>query len=69
MVKFHFSILTRSGQKIDSLAIMGKDREEAERKLRQMYRQCEVVRCDLRPAAGKYSRSAAPNVTLTLVSK
>ncbi len=57
MVKFHFSILTRSGQKLDSLAIMGRDRDEAERKLRQMYRDCEVLRCGLNPVAEKRMRA------------
>ncbi|WP_334186869.1 hypothetical protein [Noviherbaspirillum sp.] len=69
MVKFHFSILTRSGQKIDSLAIMGRDRDEAERKLRQMYRDCEVLRCGLQPAVEKRIRAAPADAVLSLVSK
>lgn len=48
MEKFHFSILARNRLKIDSIAIMGKDREDAERKLRQMYRYCEVLTCETR---------------------
>lgn len=68
MVKFHFSILTRSGQKLDSLAIMGRDRDEAERKLRQMYRDCEVLRCGLNPAE-KRMRAAPAEPILSLASK
>ena len=53
MEKFHFSILARNRLKIDSIAIMGKDREDAERKLRQMYRYCEVLSCETRAATSK----------------
>jgi hypothetical protein len=45
MVKFDFSIRTRNAQKIDGIVIMGRDQEDAERKLRQMYRHCEVLLC------------------------
>lgn len=44
MQKFDFSIRTRDGQLIRRLIIAGRDQEEAERKLKQMYRHCEVVR-------------------------
>lgn len=46
MQKFDFSILTRDGQKVESIVIAGKDEAEAERKLRQMYRYCEIVSCN-----------------------
>lgn len=45
MQKYDFSIKTRSGQFIEHLKIMGKTQEDAERKLNQMYRHCEIVRC------------------------
>jgi hypothetical protein len=48
MLKFDFSVKTREGQKLESICIFGKDRDDAERKLRQMYRQCEVLRCDIK---------------------
>ena len=44
MQKFDFSIRTRDGQLINRLMIAGRDQEEAERKLKQMYRHCEIVR-------------------------
>lgn len=53
MMKFQFSILTQNRLKIDSISIMGKDREDAERKLRQMYRYCEVISCDVKSGATK----------------
>ncbi len=43
MQKYIFSIRTRDGQLIRSLTIAGRDQEEAERKLKQMYRYCEIV--------------------------
>jgi hypothetical protein len=43
--KFDFSIRTRDGQLVRRLIIAGRDQEEAERKLKQMYRHCEIVRC------------------------
>ena len=44
MQKYDFSIRTRDGQLIKRLMIAARDREEAERKLKQMYRNCEIVR-------------------------
>lgn len=45
MQKFCFSIRTRDGLPIARLMISGRDQEEAERKLKQMYRLCEIVSC------------------------
>ena len=45
MQKFCFSIRTRDGLPIARLKISGKDQQEAERKLKQMYRFCEIVNC------------------------
>lgn len=52
MLKFHFSIRTRAGLKVDRIVIGGRDPEEAERKLRQMYRQCEVLCCTVQHPDG-----------------
>ncbi len=43
MQKFSFSIRTRDGLLIKRLMIAGRDQEDAERKLKQMYRHCEIV--------------------------
>jgi len=43
MRKFGFRIRTRGGSVVDNLTIQGRDREEAERKLRQVYHHCEVL--------------------------
>jgi len=64
MLKYDFSVKTREGQKLESICIFGKDRDDAERKLRQMYRNCEVLRCDIkntiqRPGFGVQTQSMA----------
>lgn len=46
MHKFCFSIRTRDGLPIARLTIPGQDRAEAERKLKQMYRHCEILACE-----------------------
>ena len=68
MLKFDFSIQTRDGQKIESIVIAGRDQEDAERKLRQMYRQCEVLRCRIK-SDGKQGQSTSLEEILSLISK
>ena len=43
MRKFGFRIQTRGGSVVENLVIHGRDREEAERKLRQVYHHCTVL--------------------------
>jgi len=50
MTRFGFCIRTRSGQRVDNLSIVAATRDIAERRLRQMYLQCEIVAC--RESAG-----------------
>lgn len=45
MLKFDFSVKTRDGQKVESIQIHGRDMQDAERKLRQMYIHCEITSC------------------------
>ncbi len=59
MQKYAFSIKTRSGQFIERIVIAGKDREDAERKLNQMYRYCEIVNCEQLSHAAAQKRMAA----------
>lgn len=70
MVKFDFSILTRDGQKVESIVIAARDEADAERKLKQMYRYCEVISCN----AKQQEDAKAPQVMsvediLSLISK
>jgi hypothetical protein len=41
--KFGFRIQTRGGSVVENLAILGRDREEAEKKLRQIYHHCTIL--------------------------
>jgi hypothetical protein len=43
LTKYAFSIRTRAGLMLDQLMIPGRDIEDAERKLRQIYRDCEIL--------------------------
>lgn len=53
MIKFGFRIKTRGGMLVDKLLIAAHDREDAERKLRQIYRDCEILECLISPQATK----------------
>ncbi len=69
MQKYDFSILTRGGQKVGSIVIGARDEAEAERKLRQMYRYCEVLSCNARPADGKNLQAVSVEDILSLMPK
>lgn len=70
MLKYDFSILTRDGQKVDSIVIAANDEVEAERKLRQMYRYCEVVSCNAKQAEeSKNPQVMSMEDILSLISK
>ena len=43
MPKFDFSVTTRDGQKVESVQIFGRDLPDAERKLHQMYYNCQIT--------------------------
>ncbi|HYD82039.1 MAG TPA: hypothetical protein VEC06_19725 [Paucimonas sp.] len=69
MLKYEFSLQTRDGQRVDGIAIMGADQADAERKLRQMYRQCEVLRCDVKQNDERQRPAASVEDLLSLISK
>ncbi|KAF0204909.1 MAG: hypothetical protein FD173_1429 [Gallionellaceae bacterium] len=72
MLKFDFSVLTKDGQKVESVVISALDQEGAERKLRQMYRYCEILRCtpkDEEGGGGKIGPATSVEDILTLISK
>lgn len=43
--KYAFRIRTRLGVVVDNLMIHGRDEFEAQKKLQQMYRGCEIIEC------------------------
>jgi type II secretory pathway component PulF len=71
MLKFDFSVLTKDGQRVESIVISAQNQEDAERKLRQMYRYCEIVRCTPKEddSMSKLSQAASIEDILTLISK
>ena len=51
MSKYGFRIRTRGGMMVENLQVHARDREEAERKINQIYHHCEIVEClELTPA-------------------
>ena len=69
MLKYEFSIQTRSGQKIDSINIAGRDQEHAEQKLYQMYRDCHILQVQVHHPDEKTWQSTSMEDILTLISK
>ncbi len=45
LTKYSFRIRTRIGLVVDNLMIHGHDELDAQRKLRQIYRDCEILDC------------------------
>lgn len=45
MTRFGFNVKTRSGQRVDNIMIMAASQFDAERRLMQMYVQCEILEC------------------------
>jgi hypothetical protein len=48
--KYGFRIRTRDGLVVERLSLYARDAVEAERKLRQMYRKCEIIDRRVLPA-------------------
>jgi hypothetical protein len=46
MIRFGFNIKTRTGQRVENISIMAGSQSDAERRLRQMYHQCEILQCN-----------------------
>ena len=45
MIRYGFNIRTRHGQRVENILIMAATQSDAERRLRQMYHQCEIIEC------------------------
>jgi len=45
MTRYGFNVRTRTGQRVDNILIMAASQQDAERRLLQMYVQCEVLEC------------------------
>lgn len=69
MLKVEFSVLTRDGQKVDSIIIAGSDQQDAERKLRQMYHHCRVISCEIKQSETRYLQTMSFEDILTSITK
>lgn len=69
MQRYEFSIRTRAGQLVKSIRILGRDQPDAERKLRQMYVDCEIIRRNVSNAEKPPAQSADIEDVLTLIVK
>jgi hypothetical protein len=69
MFKFDFCLKTRDGHRVESVIIHGKDKPDAERKLYQMYRYCEVLGCKTLAAEQRAVQSADIEDVLSLIAK
>lgn len=58
IIKYGFSIRTRTGLIVNNLLIHGRDEVDAERKLRQMYQHCRILQCTVHQP-GKSAEIAA----------
>ena len=45
MTRYGFNLRTRMGQRVDHIMILAASLADAERRLRQMYWQCEILEC------------------------
>ena len=68
VLKFQFSIKTRGGQIVDNLRILGTDQADAEIKLRQLYRNAEVTKCERVDNVIKLDASSSIENILSLIS-
>jgi hypothetical protein len=77
MIRYGFNIRTKTGQRVDNILILAASLSDAERRLRQMYLQCEIIERreqtvtargeapDLRASGARTSSAAAAHKTST----
>lgn len=69
MQKYEFSIRTRNGPLVERIRILGCDVLDAERKLRQMYANCDIIRQDAIDTEKTITQSAGIEDVLTLLAR
>jgi hypothetical protein len=68
LTKYGFRIRTRAGLVVDNLLIPGRDAEEAERKLRQIYRDCAILDRTCQRTVPKAAQTSFEDV-ISLISR
>jgi hypothetical protein len=66
--KYGFRIRTRRGLLVENLMIHGRDEADAERKLRQMYQHCEIIKREVVQSA-KSAEHASFEEIVALVTR
>jgi hypothetical protein len=69
MTRYGFRIRTRSGMQVDNLMIHGRDLAEAQRKLEQMYRHCEILETRMLPITRRHDAALLHEASLSLTAK
>ena len=69
MTRYGFRIRTRTGMQVDNLMIHGRDLAEAQRKLEQMYRHCEILETRTLPLTRRNDAALLREAALSLTAK
>ena len=62
MIRYGFTIRTRTGQRIENVSIIAAAQSDAERRLRQMYVQCEILECRERSIPRRFEAANVANM-------
>ena len=62
MIRYGFTIRTRMGQRVENVSIIAGSQLDAERRLRQMYVQCEIVECRERSIPHRFEAANLPHM-------
>jgi len=69
MIRYGFTIRTKSGQRVDNVQIMAANVVDAERRLRQMYLHCQIIERREQPVLNRAdSGETAKTLALTDVA-
>lgn len=68
LTKYAFRIRTRDGLVVNNLMIHGRAEDDAQRKLRQIYRDCEILECICHHGAERRSPASFDDV-LNLITR
>lgn len=68
MLRYGFTIRTRMGQRVENVSIIAASQIDAERRLRQMYVQCEILECRERSIPRRFEAANAHMVDLRAIS-
>ena len=68
MLRYGFTIRTRMGQRVENVSIIAASQLDAERRLRQMYVQCEIMECRERSIPRRFEAANGHMIDLRAIS-